>query len=150
MNAGDLCNREVICVEGGASIVEAARRMREHHVGDLVVTEPRGGVRVPVGTLTDRDIVVSLLARDVADLYSLRVSDVLVDDLITAEEGDSVADVVKRMRAHGVRRVPVVRDDGALCGIITFDDMVDLLATLLDDLAALVGRQITVERDLRG
>ena len=149
MNAGDLCNRDVVTIEASASVVEAARLMREHHVGDLVVIEERQDAPVPVGILTDRDIVVSLIARDVPDLHTLRVFDVLAEEVVTAREDESLADVVKRMRTHGIRRIPVVDEDGVLAGIIAFDDVVDLLASMMDDLAALTDRQMSLERELR-
>ena len=149
MNAGDLCNRDVVTIEASASVVEAARLMREHHVGDLVVIEERQDAPVPVGILTDRDIVVSLIARDVPDLHTLRVFDVLAEEVVTAREDESLADVVKRMRTHGIRRIPVVDEDGVLAGIIAFDDVVDLLASMMDDLAALTDRQLSLERELR-
>lgn len=149
MNAGDLCNRDVVTIEGGAGIIDAARLMREHHVGDLVVVEERPRGAVPVGILTDRDIVVGLIAPDVPELPALRVSDVVADELVVAREDESLADVVKRMRTHGIRRIPVVDDEGVLLGIIAFDDVVDLLASMMDDLAALVGREVSLERELR-
>lgn len=149
MNAGDLCNREVITVDGDAKVIEAAHLMREHHVGDLVVVKEGSRGTIPIGILTDRDIVISLIARDIEDLRGLRVRDVLADELVTADEFESVADVVKRMRAFGIRRIPVLDDHGCLAGVLAFDDVVDFVATLMDDLSALVGRQLSVEMDLR-
>jgi CBS domain-containing protein len=58
MSIGDICNREVVTINAEASGIEAAKLMREHHVGDLVITEKRKGKYVPIGIVTDRDIIM--------------------------------------------------------------------------------------------
>jgi len=148
MRTGDVCNREVVFVERDGAIADAARLMREHHVGDLVVVEDRDGRRVPVGILTDRDLVVEVLAEGV-DLNDVDVGDVMSDALVTAREDDALSDTVKRMRLKGVRRVPVVDRTGALIGILTVDDLLDLLAEQVSDLARLVQREQQRERTTR-
>ncbi len=62
MAVGEICNREVVIAEKTLSVVDAAQLMRTHHVGDLVVVEERAGRRLPVGIVTDRDIVVEVVA----------------------------------------------------------------------------------------
>ena len=56
MPIGEICNRDVVVVQRNESALEAAKLMRHHHVGDVVVVEERGGLRVPVGLVTDRDL----------------------------------------------------------------------------------------------
>ena len=58
MDAGKLCNRKVITTERDTTIRDAARLMRKHHVGSLIVTEEKAGITEPVGILTDSDIVM--------------------------------------------------------------------------------------------
>jgi len=148
MKVGDACNREVVVVERNASVRDAARLMRDFHVGDLIVVESGEGRRRPVGILTDRDIVVGVLARDV-DTESVAVQDVMSGELVTATEDESLLDAVKRMRAAGVRRTPVVDQDGTLIGILTVDDLLDLLSETLSDLTRLVSREISREQRRR-
>ncbi|MEK6771363.1 MAG: CBS domain-containing protein [Pseudomonadota bacterium] len=148
MLVGTACNREVVVVERSASVSQAARLMRDFHVGDLVVVETQDGRRRPVGILTDRDIVVGVLARDV-DAASVAVRDVMGGELITATEDESLPDVVKRMRAAGVRRLPVVDGEGTLVGILTVDDLLDLLSETLNDLTRLISRELTREQRRR-
>ncbi len=148
MNVGDACNREVVVVERNASIRDAARLMRDFHVGDLIVVESGDGRRRPVGILTDRDIVVGVLARDV-ETESVAVQDVMGDELVTATEDESLFDVVKRMRAAGVRRTPVVDHEGMLVGILTVDDLLDLLSETLNDLTRLISHEISREQRRR-
>jgi CBS domain-containing protein len=94
-------------------IVDAAKRMRTSHVGDLVIVEARGERQVPVGILTDRDIVIRGLAGDPAHLTYLLVSDLMTDELVTAEEHESTEAALMKMQEHGVRRLPIVDSEGA-------------------------------------
>lgn len=149
MPVGELCNREVVVVQRDASVVEAASLMREYHVGDLVVVEDEGGRPRPVGILTDRDIVVELVAEKLS-YDAVTVGDLMSNDLLTAAEGDDLFDTLRRMRDRGVRRVPVVDKGGVLLGILVVDDLLDLLAEQLDTIVALIGREVRQERARRG
>lgn len=145
MTVGEVCNREVVVTTPPASLVEAATLMKSCHVGDVVVVEELGSQRMPVGILTDRDIALALAGR-AARLPYLRVSDVMSHDLITAVEDENLRDAIGRMQAHGVRRLPVVNTAGALQGILTFDDVVELLSEELWELAKLVATEQKRER----
>lgn len=140
MSLGTICNREVVIVESKASIPEAAGLMREYHVGCLVVTEERYGRNFPIGILTDRDIVIELIAKEV-DINAVNIGDVMSHELNLAREDDDVIDTLKRMRYKGIRRMPVVDDQGALIGLITLDDLLELLAEQLKDLSSLVSKE---------
>lgn len=140
MNVGEICNREVIIADRNDSVLDAARLMREHHVGDVVVVDARDGQRVPVGILTDRDIVLELVAKSV-DVQRVTVADAMSGELLTASEADDVGDLIARMQGKGVRRVPVVNAKGGLVGIVAVDDLMDLLAEELSQLAGLVQRE---------
>ncbi|MFN2366923.1 MAG: CBS domain-containing protein [Desulfurivibrionaceae bacterium] len=140
MNSGELCNREVVIIEESESVLSAAKLMRAYHVGDLVVVEKRGGLAFPVGILTDRDIVIEVIASEV-DFDDVSVGDVMSSDLLTVSGEEAIADTVKLMRAKGVRRVPVVNKQGVLEGIISVDDLIELLAEEMNDLVDLIGRE---------
>jgi CBS domain-containing protein len=140
MNAGEICNREVVFAYRDTSLVEAARLMREHHVGSLVVVVEHGAERVPVGILTDRDIVVAAVAEE-GDVRKLSVADVMSAGLFVVREQDGLAEVLRAMREHGVRRVPVVTPSGALAGIIAIDDLLELVAEELGDFVRTVGHE---------
>lgn len=148
MFIGEVCNREVVVVTRDASIAEAARLLRDYHVGDLVVIEETDDRRVPIGILTDRDIVVEVLAPGIAT-DTLTVGDVMSFDLLTAGEDDSIWDTLERMRVRGVRRVPVIDAQGSLVGIVSVDDLLDLLCEELTALARLIRSQQTHERQVR-
>jgi CBS domain-containing protein len=145
LTAGEVCTREVTFAYKGTALNEAARLMREHHVGSLVVVEETGGGRAVVGMLTDRDIVTSVVARDV-DAGTLRVEDVMSADLVTAREGDSVMDVLASMKRKGVRRIPVTGPQGHLVGLVAADDLLKIIAEELNALAQALGGQRSARR----
>lgn len=148
MSVGSICNRDVIVVERDESAQAAAELMRTHHVGDVVVVEGVTDGRVPVGIVTDRDLVVEVLARG-ADAAALAVGDLLIGELRTAREDEDPMEALGRMRSAGVRRMPVVDAQGALIGILALDDMLALLAEQMADIARLVGRQVEIEARAR-
>jgi CBS domain-containing protein len=140
MSVGEFCNREVIIVEKQESVVEAAKLMRHHHVGDVVVVEEKEGVNVPVGIVTDRDIVIEVLAEDV-EPASVSVADIMSSELAKVREEDELLQTIQFMRSRGVRRLPVVDAQGGLVGILTVDDVLDLVAEQLSDLVGLATRE---------
>lgn len=147
MDVGELCNREVVIASPDLSVLDAAKRMREYHVGDLVLVESINGERQPVGIVTDRDLVVEVLAENVSWASALRVGEVMTCELVTANEDEDPATVLRRMRSHNVRRIPIVDARGTLQGILTFDDIVEWLAEELGDLVSIVANQRQVEAE---
>jgi len=145
MTIGKVCNREVVFIHAQASVPEAARLMREYHVGDLVVTKEKTGKRVPVGIVTDRDIVLEVIAEGVG-MDDVSVGDIMSDNLVTARESDGLLETVKVMRAKGIRRLPVVNDDNELVGILSVDDLIDLFSEQIVDLARLIAREQSREK----
>ena len=148
MRAGEFCNREVVVVDEERSITEAAQIMREYHVGDVVICKVKYGKQTPVGIFTDRDIALEIVARG-TDPESISVGDAMSFELTTVTEDDDLMHVIEVMRDKGIRRVPVIDVDEALVGILTVDDIVDLLSEVLVDLAHLMDRQRRREAKLR-
>lgn len=148
MSVGEFCSRDVVVAEKSASIAAAAKLMRQHHVGNVIVTEKRDGIRVPIGIVTDRDLVMEVLAKELP-VETCTVGDIMSLDLVAAKETDSIWDTLQRMRARSVRRVPVVSGTGALVGILSADDLLELLSEELSSLAKIIGHQPDRERALR-
>lgn len=148
MKAGEICNHHVVTVSPDDSIRKAAELMREHHVGDVVVAERSGGYLSPVGILTDRDIVIEVIAEHVG-LDEVTVRDTMTDQLITAKEDDELLATLMQMRENGVRRLPVVDGSGRLVGILSADDVIGLVARELAEVWALIVRQQGRESELR-
>jgi len=148
MQVGKYCNRDVVFVRKDSTIPEAARLMREYHVGDLVVAEEKAGQRTPIGIVTDRDLVIEVIAEEV-DMGTVTVGDIMSYELVTAGEDEDLIDTIKQMRSKGVRRVPVVNREQALVGILSVDDLIELLAEQVTDLARLISREQRREKEKR-
>ena len=128
MTVYELCQRHVVTVRKHEELAIAARMMRERNVGCLVVVETAGamGGERPIGMLTDRDIVTSVIAAE-TDPRTLAVGDVMTRHPVSVWSSSSVEDALLRMRNGGVRRVPVVDDRGRLAGILAVDDIFEYL-----------------------
>jgi CBS domain-containing protein len=129
---GKLCQRNVISIGPNDDITVAAQRMREAHVGCLIVSEPiaDSDEKKVIGMLTDRDIVVSVVARDVAP-RSLKVSDVMSRAPLMIAEDASIDAALSFMRDAGVRRVAVTGSHGQLVGVLSLDDVLERMAEQL-------------------
>lgn len=148
MSVGEFCNREVIIADKTTSLVEIAKLMRQHHVGCIVVTEAQAETNVPIGIITDRDIVLEILAPQL-DFEAVAVGDVMSTNLLLAREVDGLWETLKRMRSRGVRRVPVVNDEKVLVGILTVDDILEILANEFSELVTLMNQERRKEESVR-
>ncbi len=144
LTAGEVCIREVVIAQREMPILEAAQLMRGQHVGCLVVEE-NGKHRQVCGVLTDRDLIMGVLAQGL-DARPLCVEDIMSEDPATLREDDSLFDVMRSMRRNGVRRLPVVTGDKALVGLITLDDVLKILSEELGLLIGAIQGQIANER----
>lgn len=140
MTVGEFCIRNVIITERETTITEVAKLMRKFHVGDVVVIERRGDSVRPVGIITDRDIVANLVAKGV-DLDTATAGEVMSTKLIMAQESEGIWVTLQRMRQKGIRRIPVINEDGGLEGILAVDDVLELLAEELTLLSQVVDQE---------
>jgi CBS domain-containing protein len=142
MRAGELCVRDVVTAYPEESVVDAARRMAALHVGDLIVIEDRPSrLPRPIGIVTDRDLVIQVLARPERAAATTTLADVITRDVVTAREDDHLEALVDRMRTHMIRRIPIVDAEGGLQGMVTIDDLIGWLRDTLQAAAALVEHQ---------
>ena len=137
VRVAEICTRAVVTCQRDTSALDLARLMRERHVGAVVVVDEHEGRATPVGIVTDRDLVVEIMACGV-DPGALRVGDLIVAEPETALDSELVFDAVWHMRRKGIRRLPVVDARGHLLGILSADDVTRLLAGQLTGVADLV------------
>lgn len=140
MRIADICTHDVIQVAADTSLNEAAETMRKHHVGALVVTEQPNGERIPVGIITDRDIVLAVVAPGVPP-ETLTAGDVMSHPLVTCREDQELFDAIQTMRQRGVRRLPVLNARGGLAGMVAADDIFTALGSHLRDLGQVLGHE---------
>jgi len=147
MNVGQVCGRHVVTVLPGSELVAAAGLMREKHIGYLVVVESEWMPR-PVGVLTDRDIVVSVVAKNV-DPASLTVGDVMTSRVVATDEQGPLDAALVQMRRNGVRRLPVLGPEGEVVGVLSIDDALQAIMHELDNAAGSIRLEREVERATR-
>ncbi|MDL2355982.1 MAG: CBS domain-containing protein [Pseudomonadota bacterium] len=148
MRIGEICTTHTIVCKRDETVQGAALLMRKNHVGDLIVIDQSNGERQPVGIVTDRDIVISVIALGL-DPTSLLVGDIMSDDLLTCTDADDVYETIERMRLRGIRRVPVVDAHGGLAGIVSADDLLGFLAEEIGELARIAPHQQSQEKRAR-
>jgi len=147
MKTLDICSRQVIVAEASTPLIEVAKLMRKSHVGAVVIVDGPTTKR-PVGIVTDRDIVVEVVAAG-QDARALTAGEVMSDTLATTSAEDDMHWSLKIMRDHGVRRLPVVNERGAMVGIVALDDLLKAYASTLHDVAQAIGTERVVESALR-
>ena len=148
MRVGDFCIRNVVQCARNTSALELSQIMRETHVGDVVVVDQPNGKKIAVGIVTDRDLVIEVMARE-RDPALVTAKDLMGQELVTVGEGNDVYETAELMRDRGVRRTPVVDDQGGLLGIVTLDDLLRIIGEQLALLARVIARERFQERQSR-
>lgn len=144
----EFCTTEVAYCARDTTVFEAACLMSQKHVGDLVIVDDPNDERIPVGLVTDRDIVVKVIGGELS-AKTTRVADIMRTPLICASESEDSSVALLRMREHGVRRLPVTGDHGKLVGIVTLDDLLRHLRREVGALTDVVAKEQDQERRLR-
>jgi CBS domain-containing protein len=150
MNVGEICQREVVTIGAREGLIDAARLMREKHIGYLVVVDATAAPAdmKPVGVITDRDVVVAVVARGI-DPATLAVGDVMSAEPVVVSDEAPIAGALQQMRRIGVRRLPVVGHRGELTGILSLDDVLDTLSDELQSVAGTIRNERRIETTLR-
>jgi CBS domain-containing protein len=147
MNIGTICSRETIIAKSDDSLLDTARLMRKHHVGSLIIVNSDSrGVR-PVGIITDRDIVIQAISEEIV-LSSLVAGDIMSRDLLIAREDDDLFEAFESMCMKGVRRMPVVNDEGLLIGVLSVDDLLEVIVNEMKNLVHLFKHEQQKEQQI--
>jgi len=141
----DLCTLEAACCTRDMTISEAARLMQQHHAGDLVIVDDPAERRRPAGMLTDRDIVVRVIAEGI-DPHKALVGDHMTSPAVVGSSREDVEAALERMHRHGVRRLPILDERERLLGIVSLDDLLRLHTERAQDLLAIITKEQTRER----
>lgn len=131
MHVADICVRTVQTIAPDATAMEAAQKMRDTHVGTLLVLDRTRPGRHLSGILTDRDLVTRLLARGGRPAET-RVEDIMTTRIGTCHARDTLFEAVQVMRGFGVRRLPVLDDSDQLLGIVSTDDIHAALGRVME------------------
>lgn len=122
-----------------AKIYQAARAMADNHIGAVLVTGPNG----LEGIVTDRDLALAGIGGG-HDPRRTPLGEIMSEDVVTCDIKAGVEEVVRLMREHGVRRIPIT-ENGRVVGLVTFDDLVVEGSIPLAALRSIVAAQLEVE-----
>jgi CBS domain-containing protein len=148
MPISECSNIGVVCCEADTTVPRVAALMRKHHVGDVIVVEGPAENRMPLGIITDRDIVLEAIALDI-DTSVLTAGDLMSAPLVTVAEDAGLVETLRLMRNHKIRRMPIVTPSGSLYGIVTADDIMNLLAMEMSLMTAAIVEQPLREGRMR-
>lgn len=147
MSVQAICQKDVVTVERHSPLIEVSQQMQKHHVGSVVVTENFEGKKIPCGIITDRDIALALGSS--GKPQDLPVEQIMQSHPITVSKSEGLFQTIKKMRDYGIKRLPVVEDDGSLFGVISADDLLTLMAEEIGHLAKICEAQVSNEKGVR-
>lgn len=135
MRLTSLCRHPLVAIDQMASLSDAARLLRQEHVGALVVTaQDATGQQHVRGLITDRDLAIEVLARDLPP-GNIPVGALVQSEPISVEETASLREAAQAMREAGVRRLLITDEADALVGLLSADDLLEAMAAELSELA---------------
>jgi CBS domain-containing protein len=137
MTISKIAVKDVVTITKEANVIAAARLMREKKVGDVIVVQKDEEGNVPIGILTDRDIVVEIIAEEVK-LEDVTVGDTMSYELLIVHENQGIWEVLQMMSAKKVRRAPIVDERGYLVSVVSIDDLLCLLADEINQIARII------------
>ncbi|MFP3949310.1 MAG: CBS domain-containing protein [Longimicrobiales bacterium] len=132
MSIGRICSRVVATASPDESVRAIAERMAEHNVGTVVVVQGQK----PVGIVTDRDLAIRVLGAGLNP--DTAVDDIMTESVRTLDESTPIEEALTSMKSSGVRRIVVTGEDGALAGIISLDDILELLVEEVESVGAIL------------
>ncbi|ACO04251.1 MAG TPA: CBS domain-containing protein [Persephonella sp.] len=135
MGIKNVARKEVITASPDTPVKDVAKLMRDKNVGSVVIVENNR----PVGIVTDRDIAIRVLGND--QPAEIPVKNIMTENPVTLKEDEGIFEALERVKDVGVRRFPVVDNDGNLTGIVTIDDFVYLLGKEMSDIATIIEKE---------
>jgi CBS domain-containing protein len=122
-----LATKIIVTATPDTTATRAAQLMRAHHVGSLVVLDGVSDNGKPVGIVTDRDLVLAVMAEEL-DPSLFTVGDVMSTELVTAPSGASLMEAAHQLRRHRVRRLIVLDDAGRVVGLAALEDLLEAMS----------------------
>jgi CBS domain-containing protein len=132
----DLARHEVVTANRDTSVSELSSIMKKEQVGSVVITNDQE----PVGIVTDRDIATRAFEGN-SNPREMTAQDIMSESVCAAEEQTGLNEALEIMEEEGVRRLPICGSDGKLSGIVTFDDLTELISNEEESMANIVSSQ---------
>lgn len=134
MPLSSIARKNVVTAKPDATLEQLAKLMEKHNVGSVVIVEGKK----PVGIVTDRDLVVRAVVKG-KGARETRARDIMTPDPKVLPESYGICEALREAKEAGVRRIPLVDDQGNLTGIVSIDDIIFLVGQELEDIATIIG-----------
>lgn len=134
MKIGEICTRQVVTMTKDANAYELSYLMAKEHVGSVIIVEQAAAGYQPIGIVTDRDVVLQVTAKKL-DPESTTAQDLMTGELVTGYLAWGITETMRHMHRHGIRRLPIVDHNQLLVGIVTIDDLIDVVMSELGELS---------------
>lgn len=130
LKVGDIMTKNVIVVEAGKSVAEAAKLMKKYEIGSIIVVEKKGGKHAK-GIITERDIVYKVITK-LMDISKAKVEDIMSKPLRVVRPDTLVEEAARAMKENKVKRLPVVNESNELVGILSEGDIMRIFPAVID------------------
>lgn len=138
MNVKDICSHAPETISRIDSVEDAARRMRAHGVGTMVVTDENMHAE---GIVTDRDIVTRCVATGLP-AESTTVADVMSTEVVAVQDETSIEEALRVMADDVVRRLIVLDEEDRVVGVLALDDVIDGILAAADEIGRIIRKQV--------
>lgn len=142
----DLCSKDIVYIEEKSSLRQAAQLMKKHNIGGVIVVDSYKDNK-PVGMITDRDIALCCVDEKIA--LTKKIKKVMSKDIVTMPRDAGIAAVVAKMEKDGVRKVIILDKEGHACGLVSTDDVLELLAREISALGKVSRQQNQNEKSYK-
>lgn len=146
MSIKSICKTQVATIQKSSSLKDVSELMQQQHVGSVIVTEGLNGKRIPCGIITDRDLALAMGSS--VKPQELRVEQIMRSHPFSVKTNDGIFETCVKMREQGIKRLPVVHEDGSLCGVISADDILSLMGEEINNLAKIIETQTKNEKGI--
>lgn len=136
MSLQQFCRKPVVKISSERSVAETCRLMEENNVG-CVIVESAGKL---AGIITDRDIALKV-AGAARDPLTTRVEEVMSPDPIRISVDKNVRSLTALLHAYHVRRIPIVDGFNEVLGIVTLDDLIELLGDEMSEIGKAIAEE---------
>jgi CBS domain-containing protein len=125
LNAGKIADRTFVSLDENTIVAEGAKAMYQNEGCSIIVTrnDPKSGSRIPVGIITERDIIFRIVAQNRGP-FKVMLKDIMSGPLITVYSDATAEEALSIMKEKNINRLPILSRKGAIVGLLTAKSLV--------------------------
>lgn len=138
MKITNICNRNAVVADENSDVLMAAQLMRQHHVSTIIIVSNKVSGKKPIGIISDQDLVFKVLAEN-RSVNDITLHDVMTMDMVCIRDDYEIIDTIHLMCLEGIRSAPVIDENGNLVGVLTMDNLFEILADEISNYVKIIG-----------